>query len=702
VGMSTWVSLGNGGLYSAFFARYFSPTAVRNAPVSLSNAKAIFTSWNGFAGFLNFTWGRVNQFSSLTSGELTPLKFLRATATLTKVAVEAVEQDAIRKALLVGQFGMDDAYADFLAQTLLNMQQMQTDDPRSLFGATCRNVTRRVEAWVPAQIDLPAWKKTTTARAMLREYWQAVEARIELEKAMEAMQDASRGKAAGDTLGVATIAQAIAHAKLKLRLLLSPLTADSIKAALDDYDAAIRNEPPLGRVKAQAELFKALPLPALLKAKKDTLLTPGLETRLDEARQDILQTMQTQFLLQNPALAPFVERIVYTGSGARPDWPEYKRLSSDLDFTIVLKEGTTLENRLKVKATFDQFFASRTNFAPEEFDIHCFADERPRLSSSGMTVDGLLDIVKDPQAAERIAAEIARNNASLLRDLTDPERYLSSGALRFLHYLNKLGGRVKKVEGPDLADDDGYQKALYADVKFESWMGLEMVMDNVRMIGAHAGNRLDYAQALAKYGLRVLLARLIQSDRGLKMVNELTVEEVAVRMPETGGIHGEFVRMAEQLGGRFTPEQQRLFREMNLRKQGRPWGEVLEERLGRRVAENDPQINAVIDTHIAEMEGFVKQSLTECAITNATHMKQLATAIEQAQEPNAKQALTAKYREIVYSVGEIWNSLGDADRKTVLSSAPAEADMFKALEDVRAAIARRDAEFIRNYQPFVK
>ena len=40
VGMSTWVSLGNGGLYTAFFARYFSPAAVRNAPVSLTNAKA--------------------------------------------------------------------------------------------------------------------------------------------------------------------------------------------------------------------------------------------------------------------------------------------------------------------------------------------------------------------------------------------------------------------------------------------------------------------------------------------------------------------------------------------------------------------------------------------------------------------------------------------------------------------------------------
>ncbi|MBE3134924.1 MAG: hypothetical protein IMZ55_15770, partial [Acidobacteria bacterium] len=261
VGMSTWVSLGNGGLYTAFFARYFSPAAVRNAPVSLSNAKAIFASWDGFAGFLNFTWGRVNQFSPLTSGELTPVKLLAATATLTRMALETVEQDAIKKALLVGQFGMNDAYADFLAQALLNMQQMQTDDPRSLFGSTCRNVMRRLEAWAPAQIDVPNWKKTTTARAMLREYWQAVEARIELEKAMEGMRDAARGKAAGDAVGLTAITQAIAHARLKLRLLLSPLTADSVKAALDDYDGAIRNEPPLGRLKAQAELFKALPCP---------------------------------------------------------------------------------------------------------------------------------------------------------------------------------------------------------------------------------------------------------------------------------------------------------------------------------------------------------------------------------------------------------------------------------------------------------
>jgi hypothetical protein len=186
------------------------------------------------------------------------------------------------------------------------------------------------------------------------------------------------------------------------------------------------------------------------------------------------------------------------------------------------------------------------------------------------------------------------------------------------------------------------------------------------------------------------------------MVNELTVDDVEKNLPTTGGIHGEFVRMAEQLGGRFMPEQLRLFREMNLRKQGRPWGEALEERLGRKMSENDPAINDAIEKHIAEMEGFVKQSLTECVLTNATHMKRLATAIDEATEPAAKEALTLKYREIVNSVGAVWNSLDDGGRKTVLSAAPAEAEMFGALEDIRSAIQRRDAEFIKGYRPFRK
>jgi hypothetical protein len=38
----------------------------------------------------------------------------------------------------------------------------------------------------------------------------------------------------------------------------------------------------------------------------------------------------------------------------------------------------------------------------------------------------------------------------------------------------------------------------------------------------------------------------------------------------------------------------------------------------------------------------------------------------------------------------------------VLSSAPAEAEMFTALEDMRGAIQGRDAEFIKNYRPIVK
>jgi hypothetical protein len=68
--------------------------------------------------------------------------------------------------------------------------------------------------------------------------------------------------------------------------------------------------------------------------------------------------------------------------------------------------------------------------------------------------------------------------------------------------------------------------------------------------------------------------------------------------------------------------------------------------------------------------------------------------------PARKEALTLKCREILFSVATVLNSFSDAERKTMLASAPAESEMFSALEDVRTAIRKREMDFIRNYKPF--
>ncbi|MEK8022765.1 MAG: hypothetical protein AAB229_03055 [Candidatus Hydrogenedentota bacterium] len=698
IGINTWVSLGNGGLYTAFFTRYISPAAVRNAPVSLANVRAIFSSWNGFNGFLQFAWGRINPFSSLTKGELTPEKLRTASTQILRAAAEQVEQESIQKGILMGYFGVDEKYADFLANALVNVQQVQTDDPGSLMNKTSRNLLRKIDAHIPEKVNVPAWKKLQAARTMMREYWQAMDALAQLQKAQQELADASNSKLK-DELGITTAAKLIASLKLKLKLYLNPLNERMIREIMEEYDADLSGKKGEHRIAAHAELFRKLPMAALLKAKKKGELPKNIELKLDAARRELLEFTQRQFLAENPSLAPHVERFIYTGSGARPDWPEYKRLSSDLDFTIILKEGVDLPTRARVKSGYDEYFRRKTGFEPEEFDIHCFADERPRLTAAGHTVAGLLELIKDPKTAEAVAAEGKRTLDALMRDLSDPERYLSTGALRFLHYLNKLGGRAKDA---DMNDDMTYQSELYRHVKFEPWMGLEMVMDNLKMVGAHSGERMDYAKSLAKYGLRVLFARIIQSDAGMKMANDLTLDQIEANLAKTGGIHGEFVGMAEKLGGRFTPEQLRLFREMNMRKQGKPWSEVFEERLGRKLDDHDDAMNHVIEKHIAEMEGFVKQSLKECLITNASNMKELANAIEASADPAQKEALLLKQQEILFSVSAVWNKLTDAERKTVLASAPAESDYFAALEDVRDAMRKRDIDFIKSYKPFRK
>lgn len=703
IGINTAVSLGNNGLYSAFFARYLGPLSVQGQPVKLSNFRKVFSTWNGFSGLLQFTWGQINPFSALTAAEMNAQDMAKAIMGVTRAGIEQIEQEKIKQNVLIGYFGIDEKYADFIANSIINMQQTQFDDPTSLVNITSRNLLRRIDAYVPDKVDVPGWRKITLARQQMREYWLAVDSLAKLEQMKLELQDANR-KWNWKSPTVASISKKIKEAAIKLKLAFSPLREAEITQMIGLHDAKLSAaKSKAERIAAHADLFRTLPFSALVKAKKNKHLPPALEEKIDLARRELLSQTQIDFLHEYPDLAQYIERFIYTGSGAREKWLEYKKVSSDLDFTIFLQEGVHIAVKEQIKSQFDEFFEKRASFPPEELDIHCFVDEKPKLRSTGQNLDSLLAVLSNPDANASLVAEARKNIEILLHDLGDPERYFSTGAVRFLHYLNKLGGSVKKVQGDKLINDQEYQAKLFKNVKFEDWMGMEIVLDNMKMVEQHkGGDRLDYSKNLAKYGLRILLGRLIQSKKGLAMVNNLKIDDLEKNIAQTGGLHGEFVRMAQETG-LFNQQQILLFKEMNLRKHGKPLGEVFKERNGGKVlADNDPALNALLETHIAETEKFAGESIRETVVSNSLHMKKLADAITNAKDTVVKEGLELKYREILFSISEVWYKLPDTVRKSALSSVAIESEMFRALEDVRTFMDNKQAEAIRTYNPFQK
>ncbi|MDI6730998.1 MAG: hypothetical protein QME05_00265 [Candidatus Margulisbacteria bacterium] len=703
VGINTAVSIGNQGLYAAFFARYLSPAAVRNQPVSFSNIKKVFSTWKGFGGMLEFTWGQVNPFANLMK-TMEPKEMAVALAKTTLTGLEQVTQEQIKQSIFIGYFGLDEKYADFLANVVINFEQMQREDPTSLTSRTARNLLRQLDAYTPDVINLPGWQRIMKSRVRMREYWMTMDALAQLEKIKLQMQDARKSKKV-DLPKLSALGSKFGKIMLKIRLAISPLNAETIRLTMDDYQQKLSAaKTPIERVAAHSELFRTMPFAALVSAKKAGNLPKDMEAKIDLARRDVLSTIQTEFLKAYPGMAPYIERYIYTGSGARDTWPEYKKISSDLDFTLVLRAGVDIKIKNNIKQAFDAFFEKTAKFPPEEFDVHSFVDERPNLACRGETADQLIALVKDPSQAGKLSAETQRNIETLLADLGDPERYLSTGAVRFLNYLNKLGGRVKKPVGGKLENDDTYQAELYKDVKFEPWMGLEIVLDNLKLIEAHAPkDRLEYAGSVSKYALRILLARIIQSDAGLEMINKLDIAEIEKNLETTGGIHGEFVRIAESLGGKFSDSQLMLFRELNLKKQGKSWGEVLAERNGGKIMDNDdPALNAAIEKHAAEVETFMQESIRETAVTHATEMKKISDAVQETSDPSAQKALLDKYREILYSTATVWDALPENLRKNVIAASPGMDEVYRALEDVRQFFEQKRIDLIRNYNPFQK
>jgi hypothetical protein len=209
---------------------------------------------------------------------------------------------------------------------------------------------------------------------------------------------------------------------------------------------------------------------------------------------------------------------------------------------------------------------------------------------------------------------------------------------------------------------------------------------------ALASDMFAYSKDLAKYSIRVLLGRIIQTPQGLERINNATAQEVA----EAGGLEAFVVRVAKELPPRelgLLSGQAALLDEWIARKEARPFGEILQARNnGVRLSENDFRLNRLIARHINETESFLLESIGFTTATQAAYLRQLMSEAAGAADPTVRAALETKVREIVCSQAALWQRLRPGERRLVQLKAPPGSDFWRMIETYNDVIQRAQGQ----------
>jgi hypothetical protein len=302
---------------------------------------------------------------------------------------------------------------------------------------------------------------------------------------------------------------------------------------------------------------------------------------------------------------------------------------------------------------------------------------------------------ENPSLAQKIYDESTENLKLLWQNMVDPERYILPGNLFIFNYLVKMVGTMQS--GELVKEGDHYQlktditgfNEIYENVQFDSWMGLDILLDHLMHISlARESNINDmyaYSKDLAKYSIRILLGRIIQTTEGIRILNEATSDQVA----QAGGLEAFIVQVAKELTARhgtdylwLTPKQMLLLDEWTMRKEARPFGEIFQKRAeaASPLTENDANMDRYIADHINETEAFLMESVKVTITSQATFLIQLMTEAEAEKDPGKKRALQSKFRQILCSQAALWKRLRPQERKLVQTMAPAGSPFWRIIE----------------------
>jgi hypothetical protein len=720
MGLGTFEFLGNQGVFSMVFGlagklggealhkagfNWWGVASVDDLAMAAQESQGFWgRTMKYWAGFADFTFGQINPFWNMATAQGTwkevREKYLQ---TFDEVLEEVVSPEISRK-VLVGFFGMDQEYADFVAEALVESYSGAKESNKTLALHDALNLKANSSKWQQLSVMHKLYSERAENRADLVREVKTIEALMKAEKAKEELELMIARQALTDLdfNGLKTKVEERQKAETELNNQVKSLSKERIETALSDLNQKLEEANTLEkRLEILSKFFTDVPFAA----QREVFVSDVQDKNCiqsDNYRREILGIMLHQFLAKFSAkYAEYFIGITLYGSAAHPEWKGYKRLWSDLDITALLKETAPKDIRDQFKKDFDTFFAEITKMAPEALDIHMFADTKPvfraRIPASLLTEGSELAraLRENPALAQKIYEESTENLKLLWQNMVDPERYLLPGNLFIFNYLVKMVGTMQS--GELVLEGDHYQlktditgfKEIYENVQFDSWMGMDILLDHLMHISvARESNIKDmyaYSKDLAKNSIRILLGRIIQTSEGIKILNEATPDQVA----QAGGLEAFIVQVAKELTTKhgtdylwLTPRQMLLLDEWIMRKEARPYEEIFQKRAeaGAPLSEKDSRLDQYMADHINETEAYLMESIKVTITSQSAFLIQLMTEAEAEKDPAIKRALQAKFRQILCSQAALWKRLRPQERKLVQTMAPVGSPFWKIIE----------------------
>jgi hypothetical protein len=565
-GIEVSTQVGNMGIQAALFE--FLGQSVGAITHSITGDASLWTqSLHTEETFAQFVWKQFNPLHELTEGGVIKGEWSaidKAGLNLAKsITIQLVQKDMVQKGILQGYFGVDESWADFLANAFISTAQVKLASGKSVIGDLADWVKTVNEKFDFRIVDIPLWNERQEARRSLADFCQ-------YETWVRDNKDA-REKISGKKLEtesesqIKTETQALADSQANLEKNLGPIEKDDLH---DLYDALF---PPqvtdaAERLNRIREFFKGLNWKEhIMKLHKTTVNGKEVRTvlpkkdpfgvQIDNLRRELLASSQVEFF-NDPRFAKYKQYIVdflYIGSAGKKDSDAYKKTGSDIDFTLLVKAGVAVTEdtpeqvRNELREDFMKFFQEFSGGKElEAFEMSIMVDSMPKFYRTGESTAGISSMIlgegnaqKRAQNRAELLAGIKKTIEQLISNASDKERYLDRGNLFRHNLFVRLGCFLKKAavqrgaEGAELVDEPATKyDELYGDVPLEPWMAFDAVMGNLGYITQHSEkysrDSVEYQKELAgKYAIRgALYSMLMMSPRGRERMRTLTRAEV--------------------------------------------------------------------------------------------------------------------------------------------------------------------------------
>lgn len=743
-GMEVATQVGNMGIQAAMFEFLGQSIGkiinVPGAPAAAAETTAaqkvaaeasIWTRPIPGGGFAEFVWKQFNPFADFIKAGAVEQEWAaigKATAGVgVNVSTQIVQQDVLKKGILQGYLGVDEQWADFLANAFVTTSQVQLGSGKSVLTEVSGWLKRTYEKFDIRIVDIPLWNERQDARTSLSDFYKYAGWLRDAKTAREKVNGKKLAAEGEPKIKAAT--EPVVEAQANVEKTLEPVKKEKLQEL---YEVLFpKGGPaldPMQRIMQIRKFFTGLNW-------KQHIMSLGLSKtdelgiKIDNMRRELVSMAQVEFFNQ-PDYVKYKDSVVaflFIGSAGKKDSAAYKKTDSDIDFTLLVKDDTPETVRNEIRENFMKFFQDFSGGKElEAFEMSIMVDPMPKFNKTGESAAGIVNAVfgetnpqKRAQNRSELLAGIQKTIEQLIQNASDKERYLDRGNLVRHNLFVRLGCFLKKAvlqrneDGAELVDEPASKyDELYGDIPLEPWMAFDAVIGNLGYVFGHAldhpHDNVHYQKVLAgKYAIRgALYSMLMLSPKARERMRTLSRAEVDAKGWE--GAERIVVEIAKEilsqpdgmkeLGlptslevagkkpiGMTAKDWVRLFDEWNYRKEGLPLHEVMGKARHLKLDKNHRLVTAYMAENIVKTEATFKAALRKTIMEQGTELMKLKNAHKDALtvgDTEAAQILELKMKEILISQAAVWNRMSREQQNLVMKEIPPEADWWLAIADV--------------------